>query len=1059
MSESILKHTSETGGLLNFDFDPVASKTENTCVCEACILGKMHQLPHTRLPRESYDNPIRVAVIDALIKPSSVSSADGCTGFLSIIFPGCLNYTMGFGFVKRSEIAGYLKYAQTFIERRFPNHKLETWLCDQAGEHRPTWWLEHCKDLGVQITFAATEEHQSIGLVEGWNRILMDRYRARSIHAKSPPSLWVYGLTHECMIRNYFVPKHATITPYEMVHKRKPSASNLKNLFCVAYARILPKNRSDKASPRAQKGRFLGCTPDWAPVTTLGFILLLDDKNLKNIVISRDVYFLEDLFDLATTDPIPLEKPTTWVAPPDMPVILAPVDATPESDLQNEEPSNSHSLLKSNAFSPKVSVAVNDERDAEPVAPSRPESPSLFDDQFLTPDVSFAQPSDPPSVAGEEDDSVAGEEEDLFQTALPVPGDIFNDEGDAESPAGESSDLVPSTQLVESIPTIDTRRITRSQRPNGIGTWTDVLNGQALNITVEHSFYAIPGPKLKIALQDPIWRAALDAELANFAKFGVFQLAPRTPSHKPCPTLWVLTTKINEETGAEKHKARLVMDGSRQRPGIDYTATYAATPELASFKIFLSITVHRKMIVIGADAQSAHLQAPSDIQGCINIPVGMDVPVPDPQNYVLELKQTMYGQCQAPLQWEKHRNQHLLAHGFEMSPHDPCIFKKQFGKFMILIHTHADDFAIAYDEPIKAEFTSFITQLTQQLHLKVQDRLSLYLGVVVTFSPDWSSVELSQADYVTRILSEFHEFPTRRNRNPWSLSLDAEFDADLPQSDEDKSFFADGKYNKVVGKLIYLLVTRPELAYYVGKLSRFLKAPRQIHWRALQYLLGHLNGAPDLVTRFQRDSAISVADATTHLIPPAHYSDADWAGDLGTRRSTSGKLTLINGTAILSGSKRQSVVADSTVAAETIALCTIAKDAVWVRDFLIWLGYKLPAAAIACDNQGTISNTNDGALRSKTKHMDLKYMFLRDLVRRGLISISYVSTNAQIADIFTKPLKWIKFQEFRSAIGVNFPSIITPAKLKGSMTDSSDRLTGSDVTTAHTTAQFVKSGE
>jgi hypothetical protein len=88
------------------------------------------------------------------------------------------------------------------------------------------------------------------------------------------------------MIHNYFVPKGESITPYEALHQRKPSARNLKNLFCVAYARVLPKNRVDKTSPRAQKGRFLGCTPDWAPVTTFGYILLLDDTNLKSTIVS-----------------------------------------------------------------------------------------------------------------------------------------------------------------------------------------------------------------------------------------------------------------------------------------------------------------------------------------------------------------------------------------------------------------------------------------------------------------------------------------------------------------------------------------------------------------------------------------------------------------------------------------------------------------------------------------------------------------------------------------------------------------------------------------------------
>ena len=146
----------------------------------------------------------------------------------------------------------------------------------------------------------------------------------------------------------------------------------------------------------------------------------------------------------------------------------------------------------------------------------------------------------------------------------------------------------------------------------------------------------------------------------------------------------------------------------------------------------------------------------------------------------------------------------------------------------------------------------------------------------------------------------------------------------------------------------------------------------------------------------------------------------------------------MNGTAVISSSKRQSTVADSTVVAETNALCSIAKDTIWLQDFLKWIGYTFAKPLnIWCDNAGTIRNTVDGALRHKTKHMDLKYMFLRDLVRRGLISVTHLQTDHMIADLFTKPLRWIKFEQFRSQIGIRQPMSIAlpqvPEQSKGIM--------------------------
>ena len=215
-----------------------------------------------------------------------------------------------------------------------------------------------------------------------------------------------------------------------------------------------------------------------------------------------------------------------------------------------------------------------------------------------------------------------------------------------------------------------------------------------------------------------------------------------------------------------------------------------------------------------------------------------------------------------------------------------------------------------------------------------------------------------------RILDEFLEDKHQIRRTPWPCNIEERFDDQSPPTHDDIEFYQTHNYNQLIGKLIYLLVTRPELSYYVGKLARFLKAPRRIHWKAAQHLLAHLNGTSDMVTNFTRDHTLNKLDARHTLIPPTSYSDSDWAGDSATRRSTSGKAILINGTAVISSSKRQSTVADSTVVAETNALCSIAKDTIWLQDFLKWLGYSFPQPLnIWCDNAGTIRNTVDGALR------------------------------------------------------------------------------------------------
>ncbi len=154
------------------------------------------------------------------------------------------------------------------------------------------------------MEFADTDQHQTIGLVEGWNRIMVERYLAKSTRAKAPSWLFAYGLLHECTIHNSFVPANCSMTPYEAMHGRRPTVRDLKPLFCVAYAHINKTNRS-KFDPHAVKGRYLGRIPDWYPsFVSPGFQILRDDDDPHSIFTSRDVYFIEDLFDVSRTDPL-----------------------------------------------------------------------------------------------------------------------------------------------------------------------------------------------------------------------------------------------------------------------------------------------------------------------------------------------------------------------------------------------------------------------------------------------------------------------------------------------------------------------------------------------------------------------------------------------------------------------------------------------------------------------------------------------------------------------------------------------------------------------------------
>ena len=227
-------------------------------------------------------------------------------------------------------------------------------------------------------------------------------------------------------------------------------------------------------------------------------------------------------------------------------------------------------------------------------------------------------------------------------------------------------------------------------------------------------------------------------------------------------------------------------------------------------------------------------------------------------------------------------------------------------------------------------------------------------------------------------------------------------------TEDDEQYLRKRNYWRLVGKLQYLVNTRPDIAYAVGKLARFASKPRKIHWEAAQQLLGYLRGSQDMrITYVRRDNGIGIKP---ERLEPECYADADFGGDKETRRSTTGIMIKLSGGVVVASSKRQTTVADSTTAAETIALHSLVKEALWVRNMLVWTGYELPRPTVLlCDNNVTVRNSGEGQERSRTKHMDIKYMFIRDAVRRELIVVKHIGTKDMVADPLTKGMGWILF--------------------------------------------------
>jgi hypothetical protein len=262
---------------------------------------------------------------------------------------------------------------------------------------------------------------------------------------------------------------------------------------------------------------------------------------------------------------------------------------------------------------------------------------------------------------------------------------------------------------------------------------------------------------------------------------------------------------------------------------------------------------------------------------------------------------------------------------------------------------------------------------------------------------------LSQPAYIKKILKRFNMLDCRPR------SLPAEPGHHLQRSTEKNEPKETMPYREAVGSLMYLTVaTRPDISYSVGQVSQFCENPEPSHWEAVKRILSYLRGTSLHGIRFG-----PVTDGLRG------FTDSDYAGDVCTRRSTSGFLFLLHGGPVGWSSRRQSCVALSTTESEYVAACEAAREGVWLQRLLrdINMVSERPLE-LQCDNQSAIQLIKNPVFHQRTKHIDVRYHFIRELQEKGDINVTYVPTEKQLADPLTKPLPNPRFSLLRELTGI-----------------------------------------
>ena len=375
---------------------------------------------------------------------------------------------------------------------------------------------------------------------------------------------------------------------------------------------------------------------------------------------------------------------------------------------------------------------------------------------------------------------------------------------------------------------------------------------------------------------------------------------------------------------------------------------------------------------------------------------------------VCELKKSLYGLKQSARCWNQKFVICLKAFNLQPTEADPCVFVSNDNNEQLILVIYVDDGAIASTSLKRIE--ELLQYLEKNLEITTGD-LKMFLGIEIEYLSD-GSILAHQQQYIKKVIQRFRG----EIGNPVRIPADSY--TNLTHFDKEEGRKAGNvPYREAIGSLMFLaMVTRPDIAFIVGALSRYTEDPRRAHWNGIRRIIKYLKGTVDYGLIYNSESECSKLSV---------FSDADFAGDEITRRSTSGYAIKLGKNLISWGSRRQSTVALSTTESEYIAPCAAVQEMVWAKRLVEGLvGKIIEKPELYVDNQSAIKLIQNPQYHCRTKHIDIKYKFVREKYQRKFFNLEYINTKDQQADIFTKPLDNAKFESFRNKINVTNAKIL-----------------------------------
>lgn len=947
-------------------------KENNTDKCTDCALGKICRVSHPSRNHILATDKVAVLHFDTC-GPIAETSLGGHSYFV-LGTEEFSDYKIISFAGSKAEIPALVKkmISQVALESKRPvklvvtdngteycNRTLSSWLDSNAILHRTT----------VAYT------PQQNGRAERANRTIIEGVRTLLNSTKLPEQMWAEAANTVVYTNNRLLsPRNKDKTRFELYFKRVPDVSNLRVFGQRAIVRIPDRARNGKLSNKGEQCLFVGYTDRW---NTYRFY----SEESGSILIACDVVFLDG-------KQIQIDSAKATNDQQEVAVSFKPADnqeahVSPQSPESQVVDSSNEGYITDNDSSMDTYEPAQD----------------------TSGDMQSSERSGRNDSNGQSEQASSAETEQTMQSESSTMEHLSSTRTD-EDTTMENTDGSQHTTSVDISPV---RRVTRATsggvqnltKPKDIGVWFWGNGNRSQNSSAskskfdESALFTLDDEPLTVKDAQESrdwdkWKKAMDEELEALNKNQTWLLVDKPTSSRCIKNKWVFKVKLNPLGDVERYKARLVAKGYSQIPNVDYKETYAPVAGMNTIRLVFAIANQMKMEIVQFDIKTAFLYGDLKENIYMEYPEGY----PNPENKVCKLIKSLYGLKQAPRQWNLKFDSFLQRFKLEQSIVDKCLYFNNEKTLLLAIYVD-DGLVVSRDRKL---LDSLIDYLKKNFELKVMDCES-YLGFQVLRDKKHNWLKLQQAHYADKILEKFNMLDCKPASTPEEVgAVDL---SDAPRLPPDAPF------KELVGSLLYLVTcTRPDIAHAVSVASR-TSEPTEAHWKALKRILRYIKGTRDVGIHFRWEKFPKLVG----------YSDADYANDIETRRSTTGYCIMFGGGPVAWRCQRQAIVTLSTTEAEYVSGCELVKELLPIRELLLELDQVEPEPTpVLIDNQSTVKIAKNDGGQQRTKHIDVRDKWLNEQVDRKKIEVKHITADHQVADMLTKPLHKAKFVSNRNLL-------------------------------------------